>query len=42
MKSKQFLKFLKASGAEIIKNRGNGVHYLVQAERQTNDGADAW
>ena len=30
MRTKQFLKFLKACGAEIIKNRGNGGHYLVK------------
>ena len=30
MKSKQFLKLLKAAGAEIIKNRGKGGHYLVK------------
>ena len=29
MKSKQFLKLLKAAGADIIKNRGEGGHYLV-------------
>lgn len=29
MKSKQFVKLLKACGAEIIKNRGKGGHYLV-------------
>ena len=29
MKSKQFLKLLKAAQAEIIKNRGKGGHYLV-------------
>ena len=31
VKVKQFLKFLKAHGAEIIKNRGNGGHYLVKS-----------
>lgn len=30
MKTKQFLKYLKSCGAEIIKNRGNGGHYLVK------------
>ena len=30
MKTKQFLKLLKAAGAEIIKNRGKGGHYLVK------------
>ncbi len=36
MKTKQFLKFLKARGVEIIKNRGNGGHYLVKLNgRQT-------
>ena len=30
MKIKQFLKLLKAAGAEIIKNRGKGGHYLVK------------
>ena len=27
---KQFLKLLKAAGAEIIRNRGKGGHYLVK------------
>jgi predicted RNA binding protein YcfA (HicA-like mRNA interferase family) len=36
MQAKQFLKFLKAFGAEIIKNRGNAGHYLVKLNgRQT-------
>ena len=36
MKTKQFLKLLKACGAEIIKNRGNGGHCLVKLSgRQT-------
>ncbi len=30
MKSKQFLKLLKAAQAEIIKGRGKGGHYLVK------------
>ena len=30
MKTSQFLKLLKASGAKIIKNRGKGGHYLVK------------
>lgn len=30
MKAKQFLKILQAAGAEIIKNRGKGGHYLVK------------
>lgn len=30
MKSKQFLKLLKAAGAEIIKSRGKGGHYLAK------------
>ena len=30
MKTKQILNFLKACGAEIIKNRGNGGHCLVK------------
>lgn len=30
MKSKQFLKLLKAAHAEIIRNRGKGGHYLVK------------
>ena len=30
MKSKQFLKLLKAARAEIIRNRGKGGHYLVK------------
>ncbi len=30
MKTKQFLKLLKASGAEIMKNRGKGGHCLVK------------
>lgn len=30
MKSKQFLKLLKAAQAEIIKNRGKGGHVLVK------------
>lgn len=30
MKSKQFLKLLKAAHAEIIKNRGKGGHVLVK------------
>jgi len=35
-KQKKFLKFLKAFGAEVIKNRGNGGHYLVKLNgRQT-------
>ena len=29
MKTKQFLKLLKRSGAEIIKGRGKGAHVLV-------------
>ena len=29
MKSKQFVKLLKAAGAEVIKNRGKGGHYLI-------------
>ncbi|WP_294268022.1 type II toxin-antitoxin system HicA family toxin [Propionivibrio sp.] len=30
------MKFLKACGAEVIKNRGNGGHYLVKPNgRQT-------
>jgi len=36
MKTKHFLKLLKAAGAEIIKNRGKGGHYLVRLNgRQT-------
>lgn len=36
MKTKQFLKLLKAAQAEIIKNRGKGGHYLVKMNgRQT-------
>jgi len=30
MKTKQFLKLLKACGAEVIKNRGNDRHYLIK------------
>jgi len=30
VKSKQFLKLLKAAQAEIIRNRGKGGHYLVK------------
>ena len=30
MKTKQFLKLLKASGAQIVKNRGKGGHHLVK------------
>lgn len=30
VKSKQFLKLLKAAHAEIIRNRGKGGHYLVK------------
>lgn len=30
MKSKQFLKLLKAAQAEIIKGRGKGGHYLAK------------
>jgi len=30
MKSKQFLKLLKAAHAEIIRNRGKGGHYAVR------------
>jgi mRNA interferase HicA len=30
MKTKQFLKLLKAAQAEIIKGRGKGGHYLVR------------
>lgn len=30
MKSKQFLKLLKAAQAEIVKGRGKGGHYLVK------------
>jgi len=36
MKSKQFLKLLKAAQAEIIKNRGKGGHCVVRMNgRQT-------
>lgn len=30
VKSRQFLKLLKSAGAEIIRNRGKGGHYLVR------------
>ena len=30
VKSRQFLKLLKSAGAEIIRNRGKGDHYLVR------------
>ena len=29
MKSKQFVKLLKAAGAVMIKSRGKGGHYLI-------------
>ncbi|AUB81914.1 hypothetical protein THSYN_13735 [Candidatus Thiodictyon syntrophicum] len=36
VKARQFIKLLKAAGADIIKHRGKGGHYLVTLNgRQT-------